>query len=265
MVNRLFYKLFGNNEDGFSKAIGFSFSTNQELLESVLKAALISVNYSGELEKLINGSVVNVDFEKHLFTDGRIDITFELDTGLVVGIENKKWAGLQSNQLQRYADAFQKMNKPFLLLFLTPREYLISEEYYPLCSSEGAFSHITYPMIYQECLRLKSKSTGVEEVYFRSLIEYLEEIIMKPFDFDEINSLRSRYELWNKVKVIMNEVNKQFNEIFDSSGTYIEENRSYSLSYRNINGYGCYYGFRYDCNWYFSEHLLNDSPEILFS
>ena len=264
MTNRLFHKLFGNNEDGFSKAIGFTLSIHQELLENILKEALNNIHYFGEIRKLINGSVVNIDFEKHLFSDGRIDIALELDTGLIIGIENKKWAELQSNQLQRYANALHKTDKPFVLLVLTPKEYTIASEDYPKCSKNGVFSHITYPLIYDECIKIKSNSKDMQEIYFDALTKYFEEIVMKPFDIEQINSLKNRYELWNKVKSILNEVNNLYNEIYNSKGTYIEENKSYSLSCKIIKGNVCFYGFRYNNNWYYDDLLLNDGPEVLF-
>lgn len=264
MTNRMFYKLFGNNEDGFSKAIGFTLSIHQELLENILREALNNIHYFGEIRKLINGSVVNIDFEKHLFSDGRIDIVLELDTGLIIGIENKKWAGLQFNQLQRYANALDKKNKPFLLIMLTPKEYTISNEDYPKCSRNGVFSHITYTMIYDECIKIKSNSKDMQEIYYDALTKYFEEIVMKPFDIEQINSLKNRFEVWNKVKDILNEVNKLYNEIYNSKGTYIEESKSYSLSCKNIKGNICYYGFRYNKNWYYGDSLLNGVPEVLF-
>jgi RecB family endonuclease NucS len=57
---------------------------------------------------ITNISTVNsIETERRL-GNGQIDILIQYADGLVVGIENKKWAGLQPQQLRRYAQALQK-------------------------------------------------------------------------------------------------------------------------------------------------------------
>jgi predicted SnoaL-like aldol condensation-catalyzing enzyme len=70
--------------------------------------------------KILDGDLQNAEVKIEHSTDEkrRIDITVSIDNTLLFGIENKKWAEEQSNQLKAYFDFITTKNKNGFLIFL---------------------------------------------------------------------------------------------------------------------------------------------------
>ncbi len=66
---------------------------------------------------------ITIKTEKYFGSFGRIDIYADFDGLFVLGIENKKTTGLQTNQLTRYGDYLREKAPHYLLVFLAPSTY----------------------------------------------------------------------------------------------------------------------------------------------
>lgn len=203
-------------------------------------------------------SLNSIETERVLSNEaGRIDVYIECENGLVIGIENKKWAGLQDNQLHRYAKALQKQSNNYRLIFLAPTKYFLPEEWKP----ENLFI-ITYKQVI-DWIRIKQSNfekNDFEKTYFDQLLAYLEDLEMKPLQDKEIESLLHYFSCEKKLRAILEELKEKDEYIEFSGGRFMLFSR-FKKEYDNIP---FYVGFRFGKkNWYYKDNLLNNSPECL--
>lgn len=78
---------------------------------------------------------------------------------------------------------------------------------------------------------------------------------MKPFTLKEIDSLLCFKSAEKKMMQVMQDVNM--------GSSYIENNSNYILKCWAVKGHFCFYGFRFDTQWYYKVPLLNEKPEII--
>jgi len=200
-----------------------------------------------------NFSIDKIQTEYVLSGEERIDIYIACSGGLIVGIENKKWASFQEYQLKRYTDALKERSSTYKLIFLAPSRYHLSKDHTP-----HELVRINYQDIYR-WIKEQSFETSFEENYFYQLLMYLDEleVEMKPLNFQEINSLLHHNSALDKLRKILIDIKG------DSKG--IENPSSSGYTLYGIFDYGVpiYIGFRYSTNWYYSDNLLNNGPECL--
>ena len=118
-----------------------------------------------------------VEIEREAFTTSgrRIDILMEF-INLVIGIENKPWAGEKYEQLDDYFNFLKQKNRDFLLIFLpgTKREPVsISEEN----KKSGNFINISYNELLLPWLEDCYKNCESQKVRFfiKDSVEWLKE------------------------------------------------------------------------------------------
>lgn len=251
-----FQNIYGNNEDAYSKIIAQTFMISDNFRKGLIE--LINTKHNDKkIADLSTADLCRVSLENSFGPLGRLDILFELQNGLNIGIENKKWAALQEHQLKRYKSAFEAIGQPYILIFLSPKNYSLGEGDRPQNLNKGVFVQINYGEIFSICQQILSESsTDFEINYLTSLQNFLEGVTLMPLNNLEIDSLKFYYTAKNKILNILKEVNK--------NKEYIEDTANYLLSSRNINSNLCFYGFRFGTGWYYNDALLNNNAEIIF-
>ncbi len=204
--------------------------------------------------------MIRIATEESLSTIDRIDIYVEYD-GYIVGIENKKWAGLQDKQLQRYADSLQQRansGTKSCLLFMAPSRYQLQETDIP---------KKTVPLIridYKDVIaffKSYSPSTSFETKYCEKLIEFLEVLEINPISQAELDSLASVPlidSFLRKTRVILEDIRDN-----EKDGK-IEENRNnYRLFCHKSGPFPIYVGYRFSSDWYCNAPLLDGKSECI--
>jgi len=251
-----FGNIYGSNEDAYSKIMAQTFIISEKFRSKFI--ALINSKHSDDKIKCLSAEdLSSVSLEKSFYNLGRLDISFELQSGMNIGIENKKWAGLQPNQLERYKEAFENIGQPYILVFLSPRNYALGANDKPKNLIKGVFVEVNYSEIYLICQQIVSEAHNeLEKRYFSCLINFLGGVTLKPLTSLEIESLKSYFEAKNKIVNILREA-KNDKEI-------IEDTANYLLSSRNIKDNICYFGFRFGTQWYYDQPLSKNSAEMIF-
>jgi hypothetical protein len=241
MINDFFEKIWGFQERRYSAVIAQSLG--------------LSKCYRDFLEYKLDFSrspgITSIETEKPL-GNGQIDILVEYDDGFVVGIENKKWAGLQHQQLHRYTQALKKEHQGnFKLVLLAPSSYKIQEMEKP----QGLFT-ISYKEIIEWIQEAKIENE-IEAAYLQFLMSYIEVLEMKPFDAKEVTSLLYYSTCLQKLEVTLEGLRKE------SDGRIENSAGNYKLFLRPMKDFQVYIGVRFGRKWYFNADLLNDLPECV--
>lgn len=248
---------FGSSEESYSKIIAQTIVFSEKFRKSFIK--LINTKHDNkDIKNLLNNKIDinNIVLEYDFEALGRIDIFIELEDSLNIGIENKKWAKLQYDQLKRYNDALEKKNTPYVLIFLSPENYYLNNSDKPINLSKGVFVEVNYKEILNICQHISNKTkNSLEKNYFNSLINFIKEVTMEPFNLDEIKSLTTFYKARRKMINILNNIKR--------NDENIEETANYMLCRREINKFICYFGFRYGTDWYYNVPLLNENAEMI--
>ena len=245
----------GRNEQSYSKAVAQTLALSDEFRKKFLELLLSTANSPGNIKEFIDDDIHSITLEKDFGTFGRMDVVIETVSGLIIGIENKKWAGLQQNQLSRYAEAFEQIGQPYFLVFLTPKLYALSENERPKSIISGNFTHITYDNLLSIAIALSNNENSLEHNYFSGLSKFLEGLAMPPINIDEINSMKYYYRAKEKLINVLMEIKTEKGKI--------EDNPNYMLTARWIGKHLVFSGFRFGTNWYFNAPLLNNEPEII--
>ena len=225
---------------------------------------ILSEPFRGFIGKKINvqkhslSEIIEIVPEK-VFDDNnrQIDIYLKTNDGLVIGIENKKWAGLQGKQLIDYDQSLRNIsNNNYRLIFLSPSTYYIKREDEP----DGLIK-LSYKEVIQWIKDNQANFHSQFEInYFDQLKNYMEDLEMKPFSGDDIQLLRHSnkiYDLQKRLRAIV-DVIRENHGIEDRPG-----GDGFILTYEERNNFKYYFGFRVGTNWYYKSDLLNDSPECL--
>lgn len=247
----------GTNESAYSKAIAQSFVLSKSFRNKLLEL-INSKHNNTEIENISNGDVTDVVLEKCFNGNSdRIDIYFEMETDLLIGIENKKWAGLQKDQLKRYKDALENENRKYILVLLAPEKYVIESVFKPENFKNGVFIEINYTEIDVICKQiLKEDKDVMTQSYILSLSNFIGDLTMQPFKTEEVSSLMYYNNAEGKIIQILNDLK--------DANISVEKSRNFILAPKSINCFSSYFGFRFGTDWYFKEPLLNSQPELIF-
>jgi PD-(D/E)XK nuclease superfamily len=257
MARSIFSSVWKESELAYSgvlaQTLGLS-SAYRHLFLSKL-AELTEPSIGSELRAAAESSVITIETEKYLGSLGRIDIFAEFGGAFTLGIENKKNAVLQENQLTRYDNYLRKKSVPFLLVFLAPSNYLLAiKEVEHL----RRFVSLTYKVLngWTNEYLIKGALSDLERHYFGEFNYFTGELEMKPLSNDEIGALIQH-------KVYRNAVNK-LTDAMRILGPVEQSEKGFVLVGREIFvGYSVYRGIRYDTEWYFGAPLLNGGAEAI--
>lgn len=197
------------------------------------------------------GAIINISTEAPLKNYGRIDILIECDNDIAIGIENKKWAGLTTeNQLVNYYDALKENYKKFYLVFLSLSTYKLQDSQKPQKLSE-----ITYKEIL-DWLKTSKFEDEFEKNYTEYLKQYIEELEMKPITTEEIKSLMHYCIALTKLDHILSELKQKEESVENSTSRY-------KLFLRKYKDFNFYIGFWLGTSWYFSDPLIDENIECI--
>lgn len=228
--------IIGNNENAFSIVIAALISYNTEIKKLFLRKA----NFP---ESLVVDEIIT---EKCLDSnENRIDIYVELESGYVIGVENKKWAKFQLKQIERYKESSVfKNNSKAKVVIVTPSRYDLSEHLDEICIS------------YKEILDIVNKYQRDELML--DIKDFLSEVELMPLSLPEIDA-----------QIYFGRSNKKLDSVlYELSGEEkiaIENNDGYKLFLKNIGNYSVYIGFRFrdDTEFYIKDKLLKAKPECI--
>ena len=123
------------------------------------------------------GQTCTVTLEKQANGQRRIDIYLDFGSAGVIGIENKPWAGDQSNQLSDYAKHLASYKKSWLLLYFSNREpskESIKPDELEKIKKSGNFIHVNYDQVIawlDECL---SETCSIKvQIFIEDLIQFI--------------------------------------------------------------------------------------------
>lgn len=254
-----FSSFIGTNENSYSKVIAQTFALSEEFRTQFISLVNKRKDKSNIQPVLIDpkDEITEVLIDSDIDGNGRPDIFIKYENGNCLAIENKKWAGLGKNQLQRYSDSLEGQKDPFILIFLSPKHYKIDSSSKPIGQVIGEFAHINYADIEKICRNISQNTNDpFTKVYFDNLNEYIGGLIVKPFDSNEIQSFLYYGSGERKIIHILNDLKFDIEKIENSNSQYI-------LVRRIINNNRCFFGFRMDNNWYYKAPLLNGKPELI--
>jgi hypothetical protein len=181
----------------------------------------------------------------------------------VFGIENKKAAELQKNQLGRYQKFLSSLGLPNLLVFLAPSSYELPDEEFRKLDRQS-FVPLTYREVIQwaeECLK-ESNLSEFERDYLIAFLEFIGELELKPFTNEELAALamsRSYQDAVMKASKIVAELARDKRpEKSTTLGFVLTRTNSFSGFSLPI-----YTGIRFDTEGYFNDPLLEGQPELL--
>ena len=139
------------------------------------------------------GKTCTVTLEKQANGQRRIDIYLDFGSAGVIGIENKPWAGDQSNQLSDYAKHLASYKKSWLLLYFSNHELSeesISKNKLKEIKESGNFIHIEYDQVItwlDECLN-NTCSIKVQ-IFIEDLIQFIRLKINQELTVTETNKI----------------------------------------------------------------------------
>lgn len=252
-----FSNFIGTNENCYSKVIAQTFVLSEEFRNLFLALVNSKIKKSQVILDL-NDNISEILIDSDIDGNGRLDINIKFESGKSLGIENKKWAILQKNQLQRYSDSLKKQNEPYILILLSPKHYKLPVDSEPKNLSNGEFIQINYSEIEKISLDIAHKTNdSFKKKYFENLNEYIGGLIVKPFNTNEIQSFLNYGSGIKKIYQILNDLKTDTEKIENWRNQYV-------LVGRMINNNYCFFGFRMDSNWYYQEALINNNPELIF-
>jgi hypothetical protein len=249
-----FDQIYGRDEAAYSKVVAQSIALSQTFRKAFFELAYRK-HQDVRIRDLSDSEIAKVRLEKAMDQENRIDIHLQLESSLNVGIENKRFAGLQPDQLNRYMIQLRKLVMPFILVFLTPPYYRLSDASRPQAAGNGVFVHIDYNEVHQICETiLKPLADGFERRYFMSVLGYLGEVVTSPIDQKDVDALANYGQAKRKLDLIMN-------EIAPDGG--LEDTQNYLLMRKVIKGHNVYIGFRFTNHWYFDDPLIDGHTELV--
>ena len=250
-----FTNFYGKSEQSYSVAIAKTLAISEEFRKMFFELLLSLSTKPDAFREYICDDIHSISLEKDFGTWGRMDIVLETSAGLIIGIENKKWAGLQYRQLSRYVEAFEQIGQPYFLVFLTPKPYILPEGERPKSTTNGDFVHITYNSLLSIANNLSATENSLERNYYFGFSKFLEGLALPPLNANEISSMKYYYRAKEKVTNVLSEVNDEKKKI--------QENPNYTLIFRKIGNYDFFYGYRFGTEWYYNAPLLNNGPELI--
>jgi hypothetical protein len=239
MANRI-ANIIGNNENAFSIAVALCLCYEKELFGWLLKKCGINDKCG----------IKEITTEKNLGSiENRIDIYISLTNGFRIGIENKKWAVFQKDQIERYlsSSSFSDYSRSKLLV-LTPSRYCFDNVELP-----ASIVKVTY----KEIINVLKLLPAPKNAILIDVIEYFSEVEMMPFSGQEIDAMRYFPSANSKFISVLESIRK------DNDWGIENSPGQYKLFGREMGGYTFYYGFRFGNDWYIKYPLLNGTPECI--
>jgi deoxyadenosine/deoxycytidine kinase len=251
MVGTDFKTVFGEGEDGYSKALSLTYMISAEFRKKFV-ALLNSKHQNEKIRELLTSDVETVDL-KHEFNKGeRIDLLITINSKhgrLELGIENKKTSGLQTEQLQRYKEQLEVRGK-YVIVFLVPKKFLQDEKEKTVDLMNGVFIELNYNELHGVIEELASSDNTLEAKFFSDLHKYLTKIISRKI----YQSAR------RKIDEILRRTNVEGDRDIESDHHH---HPNYRMVHRTIGHFDCNYGFRFCNNLYYEAPLLNGEPEVI--
>jgi len=246
MIQNHFSNIWGDKETRFSAIIAQTLLVSKRFREFLSKKIWLD-------EKTFEIEYINTEEQ---FNEDRIDIYIRTIDEVIIGIENKKWAVFQPNQLRKYDGYLKrkvKKSSKYRLIFLAPSSYKLLEDMKP----ENLIT-IRYKEIIDWIDKESSSfDNDFENNYFENLKAYLGVLEMKEIDEKEIASLtyvREYMSIINKVKKILSDIKETklgFEELQD--GYYLTR----------IHVQLLYAGIRFDDRWYYGDDFNENEPEFI--
>jgi hypothetical protein len=254
-----FMNIWGRNETRLSALIAQTILLSQKF-RRFIACELHMGNKSFEITSIKT---------EHYFEDkkeeqkNKIDVLIKCPDGLLIGIENKKWALLQGyDQLIRYDKLLnEESNGHYRLVFLAPSTYKLPDNSRPK-NPKNPMTRIDYKKIsnwiVNESFYSKFEKDYVEQ--FRLYLDALE-LENHPFTRQEISDLKEgKPAAVKKLSWIVDSIKPdkaRFNQSADLG----------YCSYRlEVSRFPVLVGFRYKYkpdNYWFREPLLHNEPECL--
>jgi hypothetical protein len=262
----VFARVWGESEEKYSRVLAQTLELSAGFRSLFLQKVSDIQSLSGIARHQLRVAAecsVTVKPEAHLGEFGRIDLLLNYGA-LNIGIENKKAAELQENQLSRYEECLESLQLPYLLLFLAPSTYpRVGND----LKKQDQFAQIDYTQVRDwttEYLRNHNLSQ-FEHRYFKEFLIFTAELEMKPFSNEEVSvlsTLRVACEARDKAVWIVSDLAKP-------SGNKLEnhaEKMGFVLACIGdiAESLPVYAGFRFfvDETGYFDAPLLR-GPEVL--
>jgi len=196
----------------------------------------------------------------------RIDLFLNFGEEYLLGLENKKWAGLQSRQLKRYDEGLTERELPFLLVFLSPSTYTLRNEDRPKLLTQ--FLHIRYKDIlaWVDDYLARHDPGPFEKAYFQAFHEYLGEVEMKPLSVEELDALKNYSLTESSLRKLRDIVVAVQENLTEDSGIEDYKSHKFILGYYLTNSnIHIYFGFRYGKGSYLDkvELIEPNEPEAI--
>ncbi len=251
MIGTEFRTVFGEGVEGYSKALSLTYMISAEFRDKFVKL-LNSKHQNEKIAQWLTADVESVDL-KHEFNKGeQIDLLITINSKqgrLLLGIENKKTSGLQTEQLQRYKEQLEARGK-YVLVFLAPKKFLSDEKEKTIDLVNGVFIELNYSELHQMIHELASSEHSMEAKFFADLHKHLSKIVHR--------------KVYQSARKKIDEILRRTKTEGD---TDIESDHSvhpnYRMVERKIGGFDCNYGFRFCNNMYYEAPLLNGEPEVI--
>lgn len=251
MIGTDFKTVFGEGEEGYSKALSLTYMISAEFRKKFVEL-LNSRHQNEKIRELLTSDVESVDL-KHEFNKGeRIDLLITVNNKhgrLLLGVENKKTSGLQSEQLQRYKEQLEVRGK-YVLVFLVPKKFLENDREKTIDLVDGVFIELNYSELHQMIEELAHSDNTMEAKFFMDLHKFMSKIVHR--------------KIYQSARRKIDEVLRRTRQEGDLD---IESDHSnhpnYRLVQRRIGDFELNYGFRFCNNMYYEAPLLNGEPELL--
>jgi hypothetical protein len=193
----------------------------------------------------------------------RIDIYLQFNSGEIVAIENKPWAGDQENQLGDYAEYIKReaQGKNWLLIYLCnsePSEKSLNRELKQLLEEDGCFLTITFYELVdwmERCAKLV-KAPAVK-VFVDDLVGLIRRDVNGELDMSEQNEikqillkstshLQSAFHVQKVMHSIKEELLSKFKDDLEyglhQAGFGLIWDRSMSQGWKSYSGFGVKFG-----------------------
>lgn len=258
----IFARVWRDSELAYSGVLAQTLSLSTEYRSFFLcqLAQIVGEPVGDELREAAKSNSARIRTERDLGTleenSGRIDIYAEFP-GLVLGIENKKTAGLQENQLTRYQTylRLRQESENYVLIFLAPSKYKLPDAALP--ANPERFVKVTYKSLTDWTTQYISVPglPDFERRYFEEFRNFTGELEMKPLSNEELIALgwyKSSLEAYKKIQELASGLGK-----LESSPDYILVRKE------QVTGFPVYLGFRLTKDWYFNAPLLDQGGEVV--
>lgn len=243
-----FNDVWGSGEMRYSGMLAQSIMLIDDFQKALLQAA--HMTEAGHLRQ--------IKTEYPLEGEEKLDIYAEFDSG-IIGIVNKLGVVLLPEQLRRCEEKLKAValekGKGFRLMCVHPSVQQFEGKH----KSESVV-YWKYSEILQE-LRKMTRTDSFQASYLNMLIEYLEELEIKPITEEEVNLLARLHQVQSSLEK-MKKILEQLREERDGA---VEHNfGNYMLFSRKLSAdLALYVGFRFGTEWFYSEPLMGEQPECI--